>query len=250
LDLSNNFLHDISALPFNHLQSLTHLDITNNLFDTADFGAEINKLQKLHSLHFGNTQLSSLKSSSLSALRGIPLKEVYLITGDLQAYESGTLNVLQNVEKLSLDLQFGQKAQLLINIFKDIPKTTTTLEILNSDLVKNARYVNFFFPLKKSNILTLVVQNITIDDSLATYFFNSVLHSTIKELFLNTIRMDGIGKWGIKVVPAYQVNLRKLHIINVDNPNFYHFYSLEYLLDIFAKLTVNNTRGKFVLCSM
>ncbi|XP_072367350.1 toll-like receptor 2 [Scyliorhinus torazame] len=237
LDLSNNFLSDISGLPFNHLLSLTHLDITNNMFDTADFGAEINKLQKLHSLRFGNTRLSSLKSSSLSALRGIPLKEVYLITGLLQEYEPGTLNALQNVEKLSLDLQFGQKAELLINIFKDIPTTTTTLEILNSDLIKNARNINVFFPLKKSNILTLVLQNITIDDSLTTHFFNSVLGSKIEELLLHTIKMDGIGNWKIIPVPSDQINLRKLHISNVDNPNFYHFYSLEYFLDIFAKLT-------------
>ncbi|XP_067892569.1 toll-like receptor 2 [Heterodontus francisci] len=237
LDLSNNFLHDISVLPFNHFQSLTHLDITNNMFDTADFGAEINKLQKLHSLRFGNTRVSSLKSSSLSALGGIPLKEVYLITGNLQVYEPGTLNVLQNVEKLSLDLQFGQKAQLMINIFKDIPMTTTTLEILNSDLVKSGRNVDFFFPLKKLNILTLVLQNITIDDSLTTHFFNSVLGSNIKELFLNTIIMDGIGKWEILPISSDQISLRKLHIINVENPNFYRFYSLEYFLNIFAQLT-------------
>ncbi|XP_078075320.1 toll-like receptor 2 [Mustelus asterias] len=237
LDLSNNFLHDISALPFNHLQSLTHLDITNNMFDTADFGAEINKLQNLHSLHFGNARLSSLKSNSLSALRGIPLKEVYLITGDLQVYEPGTLNALQNVEKLSFDLQFGQKAQLLIDIFNDIPTTTTTLEILNSDFVKYAGDEDLFSPLKKSKITTLVAQNITIDDSLATHLLNFVLSSKINELFLNTIRMDGIGKWEIMPVQSDQISLRKLHIINVDNPNFYRFYSLDYLLDAFTELT-------------
>ncbi|XP_067845830.1 toll-like receptor 2 [Heptranchias perlo] len=237
LDLSNNFLHDISVLPFNHLQSLTHLDITNNMFDTANFGAEINKLQKLHSLSFGSTLLTSLKSSSLSALGGVPLKEVYLITGDLQGYEPGTLNVLQNVEKLSLDLQFGQKSQLLINIFKDIPTVTTTLKILNSDLVKNGKNVDLFFPLKKSNLLTLIVQNITIDDSLATHLFNSVVGSNIKELFLHTITMDGIGKWNILPVSPEQIHLRKIHIININNPNFYHFYSLDYFRDIFAQLT-------------
>ncbi|XP_048458362.1 toll-like receptor 2 [Rhincodon typus] len=237
LDLSNNLLQDISVLPFNHLQSLTHLDITNNMFDTADFGAEINKLQKLHSLRFGNTRLSSLNSGSLSVLQGIPLKDVYLITGDLQAFEPGTFNALQNVEKLSLDLQFGQDGKLLINIFQDIPMSTTTLEILNSDFVKKASNVDFFFPLKKLNISTLVAHNITIDDSLTTYLLNSVLGSNIKELVLDTIIMDGIGNWDVIPIPSDQINLRKLQILNVENPNFYHFYSLEYLIDIFAQLT-------------
>ncbi|XP_072429743.1 toll-like receptor 2 type-2 [Chiloscyllium punctatum] len=237
LDLSNNLLYDISVLPFNHLQSLTYLDITNNMFGTADFGAEINKLQKLHSLRFGNTHITSLNSSSISALQGIPLKDVYLITGDLQAFEPGTFSALQNVEKLSLDLQFEQEGQILINILQDVPMTITTLKILNSDFVKKAKNIDFFFPLKKLNISILVVRNITIDDSLTTHLLNSVLGSNIKELFLDTILMDGIGKWNVIPIPSDQISLRKLHIINIENPNFYHFYSLAYLVDMFAQLT-------------
>ncbi|XP_051868040.1 toll-like receptor 2 isoform X2 [Pristis pectinata] len=236
LDLSNNFLQDISVLPFNNLQSLTHLDITNNRFETANFGAEISKLQKLHTLRFGNTWLSSLNSSTLFFLHGIPVKEIYLITGELQTYEPGTLNILQSMEKLSLDLQFGQQPQLLINIFKDIPISTTTLEILNTDMVKYGKNVDLFFPLKKSNVSTLVLRNISIDDSLTTYLFTSVLSSHIKELYLHTITMNGIGKWNVQTVSAEKINLRRVSIIDVTNPNFYKFYSLEYLLDIFSQL--------------
>lgn len=237
LDLSNNLLHVISDLPFNHLRSLTYLDITHNRFETAVFGAEISKLQKLHTLRFGNVLLSSLNSSYLFSLQAVPIKEMYFIPGELKTYEPGTLNILQSMEKLSLDLQFGLQPQLLINIFKDIPISTTTLEILNTDLVKYGENEDLFFPLKKSNISTLVIMNITVDDSMTTYLLNTVLDSNIKELYLIGVRMDGIGRWNIQAVPVENINLRKLSIIDLHNPNFYKFYSLQYLLNIFRHLT-------------
>ncbi|XP_078263738.1 toll-like receptor 2 [Rhinoraja longicauda] len=237
LDLSNNLLHLISDLPFNHLRSLTYLDITHNRFETAEFGAEISKLQKLHTLRFGNVWLSSLNSSSLFPLHALPIKEMYFIPGEFKTYEPGTLNILQSMEKLSLDLQFGLQPQLLINIFKDLPISTITLEILNTDFAKYGKDEDLFFPLKKSNISTLVLMNITIDDSLTTYLFNTVLNSNIKELYLSSIAMDGIGKWNVETVPVEKINLRKFSIIDLSNPNFYKFYSLEYFLGIFTRLT-------------
>ncbi|XP_072919392.1 toll-like receptor 2 type-2 [Hemitrygon akajei] len=236
LDLSNNLLHDISGLPFNNLQSITHLDITNNRFETANFGAEISRLKKLHTLRFGNARLSSLNSSSLFALYTIPIKEIYLITGELQTYEPGTLSMIQSMEKFSLDLQFRQQPQLLINIFKDIPKTTTTLEILNADLMEYGNNVDLFFPLKTSNVSTLVVKNFSITDALAIYFFNGVLNSKIKNLYMHTITMNGIGNWDVPTIPAEKVHLRRISITDVSNPNFYKFYSLSYLINIFSQL--------------
>ncbi|XP_062921004.1 toll-like receptor 2 [Mobula hypostoma] len=236
LDLSNNLLHDISVLPFTNLQSIRHLDITNNRFETAHFGAEISRLQKLHTLRFGNSRLYSLNSSSLFALHAIQIKEIYLITGELRTYEPGTLSMIQSMEKLSLDLQFGQQPQLLINIFKDIPITTTTLEILNTDLAKYGNNVDLFFPLSTSNVSTLIVKNISITDSLAIYFFNGVLSSKIRDLYLHTITMNGIGNWNIQAVPVEKVNLRRISITDVSNPNFYKFYSLSYLIDLFSQL--------------
>ncbi|XP_069794289.1 toll-like receptor 2 isoform X2 [Narcine bancroftii] len=58
----------------------------------------------------------------------------------------------------------------------------------------------------------------------------------MEELYLSTIKLNGIGRWNIQTVSAEKINVRKVSIIDVGNPNFYQFYSLDYLLDIFTPL--------------
>uniref|UniRef100_A0A4W3JW36 Toll-like receptor 2 n=1 Tax=Callorhinchus milii TaxID=7868 RepID=A0A4W3JW36_CALMI len=197
LDLSNNSLHDIAILPFNHLKSLTYLDISNNLYDTIYLGVEIKELKKLETLMLGTPSVSFLKVGSLSMLRGLPLQKVHLITQDLEEYEPGTLTALENLRDLILDLHIEKKPDILTQILNDLPNTTTTLEIINYNLAK---------------------------------------YRTM-EMHLSNINIDSIGKWDIEIISSQQINLHKIYINNIVNPNFFKFYSLKYIQNLFQQLT-------------
>ncbi|RXM32803.1 Toll-like receptor 2 type-2 [Acipenser ruthenus] len=250
LDISNNRLHDISTLPFRSLPALNHLDITNNIDTDIILGPQFSSLQNLQTVKLGNPQISSLRENSFRELEGLPLKEFHLITGDFSEYEH-SLKSLHGLEKITLEVNMWQNLELLKSLFEDIKNATKTLKIMSLDLVKSGKFVSLFSALERSQVESLALQNISMTDNNIANLLNASIKSEIEELSFDNILVDTIGNWRAQIEPFEQTHLRRFFIKNIYNPNFYKFYSLEYMVNLFRpliKVSIVNAGLFYVPC--
>uniref|UniRef100_H3B5L2 Toll-like receptor 2 n=1 Tax=Latimeria chalumnae TaxID=7897 RepID=H3B5L2_LATCH len=254
LDLASNKLQDISTVPLKSLRSLEFLNLIHNTYNEIDFGPEtLTGLQNLKSLHVGNTNISVLKANAFKALIDLPLRNVLLITGDLQKYEPLTLKAFNKLRSLTLELNTRRKPELFIDLLKDAANISEKLKVKNIDLLPNKNVSDLFSSLVYSQVVSLTFQNISLNDTSATYLLNSVFGSKIEELALDTIHFNGIGRWNVQISALHQTKLLALSIANVINPNFFRFYSLDYISSLFlhlTKLSLTNTSLFYFPCGV
>ncbi|XP_043942711.1 toll-like receptor 2 type-2 [Protopterus annectens] len=237
LDISNNMLLNITSLPFHNLMHLKHLDVTRNAYQELQLGVQFADLKELETLYIGNCQITSFRRNDLHTLQTVPLKHVVRITGVLLYYEPLALKIFKNLETLTLEFNSCKNEDLLLCLFQDVSNSSKKLEIRNANLSGGEKVYNIFFPFRYSHINGLVFQNVTMNDKSVTSLLNAVAQSDIKELTVHTVKFNGIGYWNIKMEPFQKITLQKFIVEDIDNPNFFKFYSLGYMSNFFTQLT-------------
>ncbi|XP_043941250.1 toll-like receptor 2 [Protopterus annectens] len=236
LDISNNKLFNLSVLPLSSTLSLKYLDVTNNPYQDIYLGVQFSRLTQLRTLKFGNQNIISLRTNDLQAIHGLVLKHVSVTTGDLQSYESSALKVFNNLETLTLELNIRENVQILPTLLEDASNASRGLQMINVNFTSEGITSTLFSPLINSTLTSLAFQNIFINDVSVISLYDAVFHSIIEELVIDTVKFKSIGSWVTQVSPVYDIKLKKLFIGNIDNPNFYGFYSLEYIVELFIQL--------------
>ncbi|KAJ8409483.1 hypothetical protein AAFF_G00228840 [Aldrovandia affinis] len=136
LDISHNCLPQISSLPFANLLALSYLDVSNNVDEVLRLGSSFGQLEHLQVLKLGNPHITSFRKESFQELGALKLKEFLLITGDFSEYESGSLKVLHDLERVTLELNMWKNLDKLMLMLEDSINSTDALTILNLDLLR------------------------------------------------------------------------------------------------------------------
>ncbi|XP_066560933.1 toll-like receptor 2 [Amia ocellicauda] len=247
LDVSYNHLGEIIDAPLKPIPSLLYLDITGNVYDRVILGPGFRGLEKLQILRLGNPQVVSLKAKDMQLLRGLPLKELHLITGDLGEYD-GALRGLKNLNILTLEINVRIHVQTFKVLTDDIINSTTTLKLKNLDLTQTPN-VPLFHSVENSPIKSVTVENISITKEYCTAMFTSFLLSSIAEITIDKVVCMGTC---ISQVPPFEHStLTSLSVWNLDNPSIYIFSpggSVKKFFQPFLHLSLVNAVVFFMPC--
>ncbi|NXD04140.1 TLR22 protein, partial [Certhia familiaris] len=246
LDLSNNSLAHLSPVWFGQLFSLQHLRLQGNSYRELGQSSPFSSLRNLSSLHLGNPQFSVIRQGNFE---GIDLLQQLWIDGsNLSQYEQGSLKSIKKIDHMILNIT---SINIFSEIVRDLLHSVTWLEVRRMAFsivaeVHLLRVMSSSFA-KKISFRQTLLTDATVPE------IASILEDMPKlvELELVDCRLLGTGQWKMQFQAKQSQTLRVLTIEKLSIEKFYLFtdlQSVEGLLSLFTRITVQNTKVFLVPC--
>ncbi|NWV38923.1 TLR22 protein, partial [Grantiella picta] len=246
LDLSNNSLAHLSPVWFGHLSSLQHLYLQGNSYRDLGESSPFSSMRNLSSLRLGNARFSVIRQGNFE---DIELLQKFWVDGrNLSQYEQGSLKSIKKINHMIINIRS-------INIFSEIVS-----DLLHSVTWLEVRRIAFSIPAEKQALRVMSLsfaKKISFRQTLLTDAtvpeIVSILGDMPKlvELELIDCRLLGTGQWKMQIQAKQSQTLRVLTIEKLSIEKFYLFtdlHSVEDLLSLLRRITVQNTKVFLVPC--
>ncbi|CAK6445877.1 unnamed protein product [Pipistrellus nathusii] len=250
LDLSYNYLANLSASWFRPLTSLNVLNLLGNPYKTLGKTPLFSHLTKLQILKVGHSYLfTEIQEKDFVGLTF--LKELEIDASNLQKYAPRSLKVIQNISHLILHVK---QPTFLMKISEDLFSSLGHLELRDTHLD------NFHFSKISTNetktIKKFTFRNVKITDE----GFNEMVKllnyvSEILDVEFDSCTLNGIGDFDITVMDTNKdiSKIETLTIRRLNIPNFYSFYDLSSLYSLTGtvkRITIESSKVFLVPCSL
>ncbi|NWV75647.1 TLR22 protein, partial [Dasyornis broadbenti] len=246
LDLSNNSLAHLSPVWFGHLFSLQHLHLQGNSYRDLGESSPFSSLRNLSSLHLGNPRFSAIRQGNFEGIE--LLQKLWIDGSNLSQYEQGSLKSLKKINHMIINIR---SINVFSEIVRDILHSVIWLEVRRiafsiSAEMQALRVMSLSFAKKISFRHTLLTDT-TVPE------IASILEDMPKlvELELIDCRLLGTGRWEMQIQAKQSQTLRVFTIQKLSIEKFYLFtdlHSVEGLLSLFTRITVQNTKVFLVPC--
>ncbi|NWX53022.1 TLR22 protein, partial [Steatornis caripensis] len=248
LDLSNNSLAHLSPAWFGHLYSLQHLHLQGNSYRDLGESSPFSGLRNLSSLHLGNPWFSTIRQGNFEGI--VVLDTLWIDGGNLSQYEPGSLKPITKINHMIINLR---SIKVFSAIVSDLLHSVTWLEV---------REIAFTIPAEMQLLRVLsssFANKISFKQALLTDAtvpeIVSILEDMPKlvEVEMIDCRLLGTGRWEIQIQANQSETVRILTIEKLSIEEFYLFtdlQSVEGLLSLLTKITVENTKVFLVPCSL
>ncbi|XP_005232555.2 toll-like receptor 2 type-2 [Falco peregrinus] len=248
LDLSNNSLAYLYPAWFGQLFSLQHLHLQGNSYRDLGESSPFSSLRNLSSLHLGNPWFSTIRQGNFEGIA--LLDKLWIDGGNLSQYEPGSLKSFKKINHMIINTRS-------INVFSAI-----VTDLLHSVTWLEVRKIAFSIPAeihllkvmsssfaKKISFKQTLLTDATVPDIV------SILADMPKlvELEIIDCRLLGTGRWEAQILANQSQTLRVLTIEKLSIEQFYLFtdlHTVEGLLSLVTKLTVENTKVFLVPCQL
>uniref|UniRef100_A0A8C5X5N1 Toll-like receptor 2 n=1 Tax=Malurus cyaneus samueli TaxID=2593467 RepID=A0A8C5X5N1_9PASS len=248
LDLSNNSLAHVSPAWFGHLLSLQHLHLQGNSYRELGKSSPFSSLRNLSSLHLGNARFSVIRQGNFEGLE--ILHKLWIDGSNLSQYEQGSLKSIKKINHMIISIR---SINVFSEIVRDLVYSVTWLEVRRIAFnipaeIQELRVMSLSFS-KKITFRQILLTDATVPEIV------SILEHMPKlvELELIDCRLLGTGQWGVQIEAKESQTLRVLTIEKLSIEKFYLFTDLqtvEGLLSLFTRVTVQNTKVFLVPCSV
>ncbi|XP_030127332.4 toll-like receptor 2 isoform X1 [Taeniopygia guttata] len=246
LDLSNNSLAHLSPVWFGHLFSLQHLHLEGNSYRDLGQSSPFSSLKNLSSLHLGNPQFSVIRQGNFEGIE--LLHKLWIDGSNLSQYEQGSLKSIKQINHMILNLRNGY---IFSEIVRDLLHSVTWLEVRRIAFsiaaeMQVLRVMSSSFA-KKISFRQTLLTDATVPEIV------SILEDMpqLVELELVDCRLLGTGQWKMEIQAKKSQTLRILTIKKLSIEEFYLFtdlHSVEGLLSLLTRVTVQNTKVFLVPC--
>ncbi|NXB66965.1 TLR22 protein, partial [Struthidea cinerea] len=246
LDLSNNSLAHVSPVWFGHLFSLQHLHLQGNSYRDLGDSSPFSSLRNLSSLHLGNPQFSVIRQGNFEGIE--LLHKLWIDGSNLSQYEQGSLKSIKKINHMIINIR---RINVFSEIVRDLLHSVSWLEVRriafsNTAEMQLLRIMSSSFARKISFRQTLLT-DATVPELV------SILEDMPKlvELELVDCRLLGTGQWKMQIQAKQSQTLRVFTIEKLSIEEFYLFtdlQSVESLLSLFTRVTVQNTKVFLVPC--
>ncbi|NWW35473.1 TLR22 protein, partial [Panurus biarmicus] len=246
LDLSNNSLAHLSPLWFGHLFSLQHLHLQGNSYRDLGQSSPFSSLRNLSSLHLGNPQFSVIRQGNFEGIEF--LHKLWIDGSNLSQYEQGSLKSIKAINHMIISIR---NIDVFSEIVRDLVHSVTWLEVRRIAFSITAemqvlRVMSSSFA-KKITFRHTLLTDATVPE------IASILEDMPKlvELELVDCRLLGTGQWKMQIQAKQSQTLRVFTIKKLSIEEFYLFTdlkSVEDLLSLFTRVTVQNTKVFLVPC--
>ncbi|NWW70124.1 TLR22 protein, partial [Climacteris rufus] len=246
LDLSNNSLAHLSPVWFGHLFSLQHLYLQGNFYSDLGESSPFSGLRNLSSLHLGNPQFSMMRQGNFEGIEF--LHKLWIDGSNLSQYEQGSLKSIKKINHMIINIR---SISIFSEIVRDLLHSVTWLEVRRiafsiSAEMQLLRVLSSSFA-KKISFRRTLLTDATVPEIV------SILEDMPKlvELELIDCRLLGTGRWEMQIQANHSQTLRVLTIVKLSIEEFYLFTDLqtvEGLLSLFTRVTVQNTKVFLVPC--
>ncbi|NWH85100.1 TLR22 protein, partial [Aegithalos caudatus] len=246
LDLSNNSLARLSPLWFGQLSSLQHLHLQGNSYRDLGQSSPFSSLRNLSSLYLGNPQFSVIRQGNFEGIE--LLHKLWIDGSNLSQYEPGSLKSIKVINHMIISIR---SIDIFSEIIRDLLHSVTWLEVRRIAFSVAAemqvlRVMSSSFA-KKISFRQTLLTDATVPE------IASILEDMPKlvQLELVNCRLVGTGRWKMQIQANQSQTLRVLKIENLSIEEFYLFtdlQSVEGLLPLFKRITVQNTKVFLVPC--
>ncbi|XP_009576430.1 PREDICTED: toll-like receptor 2 type-2, partial [Fulmarus glacialis] len=248
LDLSNNSLAHLSPAWFGHLFSLQHLHLQGNFYRDLGESSLFSNLRNLSSLHLGNLRFSTIRQGNFEGIA--LLDKLWIDGGNLSQYEPGSLKSIKKISHMIINLRS-------INVFSAIVR-----DLLHSVTWLEVRKIAFSIPAEMQVLRVMsssFAKKISFKQTLLTDAtvpeIVSILEDMPKlvEVEMIDCRLLGTGRWEMQIQANQSQTVRVLTIKKLSIEKFYLFtdlQSVEGLLSLLTKVTVENTKVFLVPCGI
>ncbi|NXY82608.1 TLR22 protein, partial [Alcedo cyanopectus] len=248
LDLSNNSLAHLSPEWFGPLLSLQHLYLQGNSYRDLGESSPFSSLRNLSSLRLGNPWFSTIRQGNFESIE--LLEMLWINGGRLSQYEPGSLKSIKKINHMILNLR---NATVFSAIVRDLVHSVMWLEV---------RKIAFNMPAEMQLLRVLsscLAKKITFKQTLLTDAtvpkIVGILEDMPKlvEVELIDCKLMGTGQWKLQIHANQSQTLKVLTIKKLTIEKFYLFtdlQSVEGLVSLLTKVTVENTKVFLVPCSL
>ncbi|NXY25750.1 TLR22 protein, partial [Atrichornis clamosus] len=246
LDLSNNSLAHLSPVWFGQLFSLQHLHLQGNFYSDLGESSPFSSLRNLSSLHLGNPRFSVIRRGNFEGIE--LLHKLWIDGSNLSQYEQGSLKLIKKINHMIINIR---SVDVFSEIVRDILHSVTWLEVRRlafsiSAEMQLLRVMSSSF-VKKISFRQILLTDATVPEIV------SILEDMPKlvELELIDCRLLGTGQWEMQIQANQSQTLRVFTIEKLSIEEFYLFTDLqtvEGLLSLFTRVTVQNTKVFLVPC--
>ncbi|KFO70384.1 Toll-like receptor 2 type-2 [Cuculus canorus] len=246
LDLSNNSLTYLSPAWFGQLFSLQHLRLQGNSYRDLGESSPFSRLRNLSSLHLGNPGFSTIRQGNFEGI--VVLDKLWIDGSNLSQYEPGSLKQIQRINHLIVNLR---STSVFSAIVRDLLHSVTWLEV---------RKIAFNVP-AEMQLLKVMSSSFAEKISFKQALFTdatvpeivSILGDMPKlvEVEMIDCRLLGTGRWGIQIQTNQSQTIKVITIERLSIEQFYLFtdlHTVEGLLSLLTKVTVENTKVFLVPC--
>ncbi|XP_069711839.1 toll-like receptor 2 type-2 [Phaenicophaeus curvirostris] len=246
LDLSNNSLTYLSPVWFGHLFSLQHLRLQGNSYRDLGESSPFSRLRNLSSLYLGSPGFSTIRQRNFEGIAF--LDKLWIDGSNLSQYEPGSLKLIQKINHLIINLR---NTNVFSAIVRDILHTLTWLEV---------RKIAFSIP-AEMQLLKVMSSSFAEKISFKQALFTdatvpeivNILEDMPKlvEVQMIDCRLLGSGQWKMQIQANQSQTVRVLTIEKLSIEEFYLFtdlHTVEGLLSLLTKVTVENTKVFLVPC--
>ncbi|NXY46995.1 TLR22 protein, partial [Ceuthmochares aereus] len=246
LDLSNNSLTYLSPVWFGHLFSLQHLHLQGNSYRDLGESSPFSRLRNLSSLYLGNPRFSTIRQRNFEGI--VVLDKLWIDGVSLSEYEPGSLKLIQKIKHLIINLR---NTTLFSTIVRDLLHTVTWLEV---------RKIAFSIPAEMQLLKVMsssFAKKISFKQALFTDATVPEIVSILEdmprlvEVEMIDCRLLGSGQWKMQIQANQSQTVRVLTIKKLSIEEFYLFtdlHTVEGLLSLLTKVTVENTKVFLVPC--
>lgn len=120
VDIFNNSLSEIPAVPLSPLVNLKILLMSNNLYKHATLADSFSKYVKLQVLSMGGPLVMGLKKNDFQPLKNIQLQGFAIkCSSNLSYYEVGSLEEIQT-QQMGFDMAIDQRPEALLDMLRDL----------------------------------------------------------------------------------------------------------------------------------
>ncbi|XP_017283953.1 toll-like receptor 18 isoform X2 [Kryptolebias marmoratus] len=120
VDIFNNSLQYIPAIPLTSLLNLKKLYMSNNLYKHATLAESFSKCVKLQVLSLGGPLVMGLKKNDFQPLKNIKLQGFAIkCSSNLSYYEPGSLEVIQT-QQMGFDMAIDQRPDAFYHMLRDL----------------------------------------------------------------------------------------------------------------------------------
>ncbi|XP_075715217.1 toll-like receptor 1 [Rhinoderma darwinii] len=244
LDLSNNWLENISSIFPGHLR---HLDISSNNFTTLSVCRYLTNLLRLEYLGLGAANILKSDLESVSHLR---LQHVFIDLNGLYEYENSSLLVLNTN---CLHLSSLSKQKYLFNVLFDAVNTSKLLELSNFGKWEAGKVQDEYISaiVNNSRVTHLTMRNFGLLWTNLVHILQKIWYSSLESLHLYNFTIQGlIYKMQFDYSNTSMKELLIEHVaIEVFIFNQMHLYRLFSEMNI-KNLTINNGNLLFMACPL
>lgn len=134
VNIFNNSLTEIPAVPLSPLLNLKYLDMSNNLYKHATLADSFSNYVELQVLSMGGPLVMGLKKNDFQPLKKVKFQKFAIkCSSNLSYYELGSLKEI-HTENMGFDMAIDQRPEALLDMLRD----------LANKKIKNIQFRNLF----------------------------------------------------------------------------------------------------------